>query len=345
MTAFEEIRDSIRDAFIDRLDTETISEIESIICVTLGKYDIKEKETSIVLYDGNDSKIIQKYFLSKAIQGLSKNSIKTYGSILSLFFNEVGKHVTEITTDDIRLYLAKKKIEKASDCYLAVIYRTLSSFYGWCAVEDIISKNPILKVEKIRIHKKQEDALSEESMEALRYAAKTKREKALIEFLYSTGCRISEACSLNISDVDFENLEIKVLGKGQKERTVYLSQRARFALRDYLDGRTDKSPALFGYDLDPLIGGLKNHQVEQLGTDGRLQPDEARSVIKTIGKRAGLRVHPHLLRKTVATQALRRGMPIDQVKTMLGHESIATTQIYAQTDKLQVKKAHERFVV
>lgn len=344
MTAFEEIRDSIRAAFITRYDPETISEIESIICVTLGKYDITEKETTVVLYDGNDNQIMQKFFLSKAIQGLSRNSIKAYGSVLSLFFSAVGKHVTDITTDDIRLYLAKKKIEKASDCYLAFVYRTLSTFYGWCAVEDIVAKNPVLRVEKIKIHKKVEDALSEESMEALRYAAKTKREKALIEFLYSTGCRISEACALNISDVDFDNLEIKVMGKGQKERTVYLSQRARFALRDYLDSRCDNSPALFGYDLEPLIGGLKRHQLEQIGVDGRLQPDEARSIVKSIGKRAGLKVHPHLLRKTVATQALKRGMPIDQVKVMLGHESIATTQIYAQTDKSQVKQAHERFV-
>lgn len=344
MNAFEEIRDAIRAALVTRLDTDTIKEIESILCVTLGKYEIKERETAVVLYDGNDAKVIQNFFLSKAIQGCSKRSIITYGNILKSFFTETGKHIIDVTTDDIRLYLAKKKIQKSSDCYLALIYRTLSSFYGWCSVEDIVSKNPVLKVEKIKIHKKQESALSDEEMEAMRYASKTKREKALVEFLYSTGCRISEACSLDITDVDFDALEIKVLGKGQKYRTVYLSQRARFALKDYLDSRVDKSPALFGWDLEPLIGGLKTMRIERDGIDGRLQPDEARCIIKNIGKRAGLKVHPHLIRKTVATQALRRGMPIDQVKIMLGHESIATTQIYAQTDQLQVKQAHNKFV-
>lgn len=344
MTAFDEIKDAIRAAFVTRYDPDVISEMESIVCVILGRYDITERETSVVLYDGNDAQILQKFFLSKAIQGLSRGSIKTYGTILTRFFEVAGKHITDITTDDIRLYLAKKKLERASDSYLAIIYRSLSTFYGWCAVEDIVSRNPVLRVEKIKIHKKTEDALSEESLESLRYAAKTKRERALVEFLYSTGCRIAEACSLNIADVDFDSLEIKVTGKGQKERTVYLTQRARFALRDYLDSRQDSSPALFGYDFDRLRGGLKDFQLTQIGLNGRLQPDEARSIIKAIGRRAGLKVHPHLLRKTVATQALRRGMPIDQVKVMLGHESIATTQIYAQTDKLQIKQAHERFV-
>lgn len=344
MTAFETVSLALRERFLSSLGVDTLKAIEDTVCVVLGSYNITEKEDAIVVYDGGDQRTLQKFFLSKAIQGCTEKTIATYSNVLAAFFRTVKKHIAEVTADDIRLYLAQKKINKASDAYLCIIYRALSSFYSWCATEDVVIKNPILRVEKIKIHKKVEPALTEEEMEALRYAAKTKREKALVEFLYSTGCRISEVCALNREDIDFDTMEITVLGKGKKYRTVYLSQRAKFALKDYLDSRTDKSPALFGYDFSRLIGGLKEYRKNTMGEDGRLLPDEARSIIKKIGKRADLKVHPHLLRKTVATLALRRGMPIDQVKSMLGHENISTTQIYAQTDDVQVKQAHEKYV-
>lgn len=343
MTAFEDIRDTIRAAFYGRIEAPILSEIESVVCLALGKYEIRERETSVVVYDGNDMQIIQKFFLSKAIQGCTKATIKTYGDFLKMAFREIGKHVTDITTDDVRLYLAQKKVNRVSDAYLATIHRILSSFFSWCLVEDIISRNPMIKVEKIKVRRKLEAALTDEEMERLRYACRTVRERALVEFIYSTGCRISEVCSLNITDVDFDSLEIIVLGKGQKYRTVYMTQRARFALRAYLDSRSDDNPALFVCDFDRMIGGLKDYQKNNFGVI-RITPNSSRSLIHSIGKRAQLKLHPHLLRKTVATQALRRGMPIDQVKVMLGHEDISTTQIYANTDNVQVKQSHEKYV-
>lgn len=346
MTALDEIRDSLRQTFIDRFSPEVINEIENTVFIILGHYEITEKEMRLVVFDNGDSEIVARFFLAKAIQGCTSRTAETYSAIIKYFLNGVRKHIVDITTDDIRIYLAKKKLNKASDSYLATIHRTLSSFFSWCATEEIIQKNPMLRVEKVRIRKKTEDPLTEEQLESIRYAARTKREKALIEFLYSTGCRISEAISLDRSDVNFETCEIDVLGKGRKWRKVYLTQRAKFALQDYLNSRTDKSPALFGYDYSMVPGYLMNDRNMSLknGLDGRLTVSNAEQILRKLGKRCGIKIHPHLLRKTVATIALQKGMPIDQVRQMLGHETIATTTIYAQTKKEEVKSAHEKFV-
>ena len=346
MTALDEIRDSLRQTFIDRFSPEVINEIENTVFIILGHYEITEKEMRLVVFDNGDSEIVTRFFLAKAIQGCTTRTAETYSAIIKYFLNGLRKHIVDITTDDIRIYLAKKKVNQASDSYLATIHRTLSSFFSWCATEEIIQKNPMLRVEKVRIRKKTEDPLTEEQLESIRYAARTKREKALVEFLYSTGCRISEAISLNRDDVNFDTCEIDVLGKGRKWRKVYLTQRAKFSLQDYLNSRTDKSPALFGYDYSMVPDYLMNDRNMSLknGLDGRLTVSNAEQIIRKIGKRCGIKIHPHLLRKTVATIALQKGMPIDQVRQMLGHETIATTTIYAQTRKEEVKSAHEKFV-
>lgn len=287
--------------------------------------------------------IIKRYFLGKAIQGCTPKTAETYGHILRTFFDTTGRHVKDVVPDDIRVFMARKKIGGVSDSYLALIHRTLSSFFTWCASEDIIEKNPMARVEKVKVRKKVEAALDDEQLEMLRYIVKTKRNKAIVEFLYSTGCRVSEACSIKRSDINFDEGTIEVLGKGRKYRTVYLSKRCKFALQDYLNSRTDGLDALFVSDFSNAKGGLEAYQNQHVGVQP-LQPAGMRDLFKAASRKCGFRVHPHLLRKTVATHALKRGMPIDQVKTMLGHESIATTTIYAQTQQEEVKHSHEKFV-
>ena len=345
MTTIEELLYKLRESLVGIIEAETINSVESAVLLALDEYELIRKERSLIVYERTDEDIINRFFLAKAVQGCTKKTLELYKRNLQQAISTINKHIKDITADDVRIYLAKKKMQKSSSAYLANIHRTLSSFFTWAAAEEWVEKNPMLRVEKIKIHYKPEEALTDEQMELIRYCCKTKREKALVEFLYSTGCRIAEACALNISDVDFDKDECQVLGKGQKYRTVYISQRCKFALKDYINNRKDNHPGLFAYDFDPIVGEkLKQQQIDKLGIDGRLTPDEAREVIKRIGRRAGIRLHPHLLRKTLATQALRRGMPIEEVRLMLGHESIATTTIYAQTQQDSVKISHGKFV-
>ena len=346
MSAFDEIQTALRERLIGRFDIETIKGLEETVLMVLGDYDIKPKETHLVVFDNGDADIIRRFFLAKAIQGCTEATATTYRTFLEIFTKEVRKHIVDITTDDIRLFFAIKKVNKASDGYLVTIYHVLGSFFGWCYQEKLIPENPMLRVEKIKLRKKLEEPLTEEQMEELRHHARTKRELALIEFLYSTGCRISEVVSLNRDDVDLDNREANVLGKGRKWRKVYLTHRAKYALADYLNSRTDKSEALFGYDfsLVPEYLRQKNVVMNQTGEEGRLSKAAAADLIRRLGLRAGIKVHPHLFRKTMATISLQKGMPIDQVRMMLGHESIQTTTIYAQTNTSEVKAAHDRYV-
>lgn len=345
MTTIEELLYKLRESLVGIIEAETINSVESAVLLALDEYELIRKERSLIVYERTDEEIVNRFFLAKAVQGCTKRTLELYKRNLQQAIRTINKHIKEITADDVRIYLAKKKMQKSSSAYLANIHRTLSSFFTWAAAEEWVEKNPMLRVEKIKIHYKPEEALTDEQMELIRYCCKTKREKALVEFLYSTGCRIAEACALNISDVDFDKDECQVLGKGQKYRTVYISQRCKFAMKDYINNRKDSHPGLFAYDFDPIVGEkLRQQQIDKLGIDGRLTPDEAREVIKRIGRRAGIRLHPHLLRKTLATQALRKGMPIEEVRLMLGHESIATTTIYAQTQQDSVKISHGKFV-
>ena len=345
MTAIDEIINNLRQALVGTVPIETIHQVEASIMLALENYDLVRKERALVVYESTDLEILNRFFLAKAVQGCTEKTLWQYKTNLTYCFRMMNKHIIDVTADDVRILLAKKKIDKVSDARLASLQRALSSFYNWAAAEELIEKNPMIRVEKVKVHRIPEAALTDEQMEQLRYCCKTKREKALLEFLYSTGCRISEACALNIHDIDFENEQVQVLGKGKKYRTVYLSQRCKYALKDYLDSRKDHFPALFNYDWDDMRGsGLKTLQREKYGENGYLSPDQARTIIKHLGIRAGFRVHPHLLRKTVATLALQKGMPIDEVRLMLGHESIETTTIYAQTKEETVKQSHKKYV-
>lgn len=327
---------------IDQADTLDMA--KEIISTELEKYELKERITAIVVHDQSDMGIIGRFFVAKTTSGLSPNSLRYYRCVLQKFFTNIGKHVKDIVADDVRIYLSRLRMDGCQNSTLNNERRVLSSFYGWAFDEELIEKNPMKRVEGIKQKKVQRKPLTEDEMELLREAAKNERDRAMIEFLYSTGCRISEMTAVDRNEIDWETREVIVTGKGNKQRIVYLSPRCISALRSYLKLRKDKDPALFISEkhVEKDQGTGKWQWVEN---PHRLDKSSIECIIRKAGLRAGIdNVHPHRIRRTCATLALRRGMPIEQVSKMLGHESIETTTIYASSTLDEVKRSHEKYI-
>ena len=332
----ETIYARIKEGLYGKVDSDTIHLVLDATAIAMGGYRVERETTEVVLYDWGNEKIINKFIVSKAVEGLSSKSLETYKGILVAFFRSMQKDVKSVTTDDVRVYLALKKTQRMSGNYMNLIRRTLNSFYGWCCDNEILDANPVKKINCIKTEKKVRKAFTEDEMELLRISAKTLRDKAVIEFLYSTGCRVSEMCLLDVSDIDFAQSKATVLGKGKKYREVYLSPRCKMALSEYLKSRTD--------NLEPLFAAKPLHSGDDVFT--RFSPSGVETMLRKLGKRCGIdNVHPHRFRRTAATLALKRGMSIEQVQKMLGHESIETTTIYAQSSDDSVQAAHAKFII
>lgn len=336
----EKLMTDLRNLLFGKIASDEIQSVLNIVSYVLNDYDLSIKETAIVVYDDSDKQIFQKFFVAKAVEGLSQSSLKYYNVIISNFLLKVGKHIKDIETDDVRVYLAFKKLEKVSDNTLNNIRRVLSSFFSWCAEESIIHKNPMLRIKGVRQTKKIRKPFTDDEMELLRSSARTKRDKAIVEFLFSTGCRVSEMISVNRDDLDLTAGQLDVLGKGRKYRTVYLSSRCKIALIEYLATRDDNLDALFISTWE----GFRNPDIQNQNSQ-RMSRSAVEIMVRTLGKRVKIEnVHPHRFRRTAATTALKRGMPLEQVQKFLGHESIQTTTIYAQSTNDEVKQSHERFM-
>jgi integrase/recombinase XerD len=277
------------------------------------------------------SKRITYYLGAKRIDGLSPRTIANYKRILEMFAKRVNKGVTRITTDDVRGHIAYlSEIRKLGEGSLQTHIGTLRAFFSWLHTEEKIKKNPMLKIRSIKIDRKgARHALSVEELERLRNACHGYRENAIVEFLVSTGCRISEITKLNVDDINFSERSVTVLGKGNKERLVYFSVRARLMLQEYIAQRKGGT-ALFSSTKSPYLP-LKARAIQR--------------IISAIGTRAKLtRVHPHLLRHTFATHALNSGMDVTVIQRLLGHEDIATTQIYASMNEDTVLHQYNKHV-
>lgn len=316
------------------LGTAESNRLRNIMMIALQPFEIINKTgTEIVVAEENeDQKMYQMFFVAKRIQGVTDRTIKCYNQYLSAFLKFTNKPIQEIDTNDIRYFLAvKKERDKNSDTNVNNYRRILSSFFGWLTAEEYITKNPMSKVTMVRTEKKVKKAFTEEEIERMRSCIpkEDKRLAAVFELLLSTGCRVSEIVGINIEDIQDD--EITVFGKGKKERVVYLNAKARLAIKEYLDSRNDDNPALF---------------VTKDMPHDRLMFSSIEVNVRKLGKEAGVRnVHPHRFRRTCATLALNRGMPIEQVQIMLGHESIDTTTIYAISNRESVKMSHKRYVI
>ena len=335
----------MRVALYEILPPEKIAEVLDVISLQMAPYDLVRKCTEVVIADNGDAELLKRYFIAKATEGLTAKSLATYKTVLSWAFGMMRKHVKDISTDDVRVMIASMRLEGKSAAYQNLVRRTLNSFYGWLNKEGYILVNPMLRINCIKEPKKIREPFSEDDLENLRLNAGSLRNELIIEFLYCTGCRISELVGLNLNDINLENNEALVFGKGQKYRKVYLSPRCKALLQKYLNTRTDSEDALFLADYSGW-GGNTCFFAERGLINKRLSNDAIRSMLAHIGKKAGVPdVHPHRFRRTAATLALRRGMKITDVQKMLGHTDIKTTTIYAITTDDELKREHQKYLI
>lgn len=273
-----------------------------------------------------------KLFLSsKEVEGCSSKTINYYNNTIERLLFNIRKNVIDITTDDIREYLFKYKLEqKISKTTIDNLRRIFSSFFSWLEEEDYIIKNPVRRIHKVKKGRVVKETFTDEELEMLRDSCNTKRDLSMLELLISTGIRVGELVNLNKKDVNFYERECKVFGKGESERIVYFDARTKIHLKQYLTERTDNNPALFVTLKKPY---------ERLGITG------VETRIKKLGDKAGIRkVHPHKFRRTLATRAIDKGMPIEHVQKLLGHIQIDTTMQYAMVNQINVKNAHKRYI-
>ncbi len=329
--------------------------IRNKFVVILSDYRIEPKEEALVVWtEGKNEYYLKRFILAKAVAGCTKRTLKEYQAALTRTFNDIGKDVDTITSADIQVFFARQLRKGLKNSTVDNYWRDLSSFFGWMHREELIPKNPMNRVDSIKVRTEKKHAFTELEVEQIRNGCRDNRERAIIEMLFSTGCRVTELITIKIADIDGNVID--VLGKGEKHRNVYLNAKALVALQNYLDERADSNPWLF-----PRRGGealkRKGRSVAktQIGwykdpelVDGSLHcPDSTiESLVRELGRRIGVEnVHPHRFRRTCATMALRRGMPIEQVSKMLGHEQLTTTQIYLDLSEEELAQAHSKYVV
>lgn len=321
--------------FADRLNKIGVLQVTDILAAldaAASSYEVTRKCTDIIPAD-EIPQAVRLYIASKSVEHLSKGTLSLYLLRLTQFFTIVRKGVEHISANDIRVYLYQyREIHHIKDSTLEGIRLCLNSFFEWCTQEDLIRKNPVKRIPAIRVDSPERLPMTALELETVRGVCKTLREKALVDFLYSSACRVSEFCALNKTDINWQDHTIHIeRGKGGKGRTTYLNAEAEISLKAYLDSRSDDNPALF-------VGCRAPH--------GRLKVKAVQNEIQKIVIRSKVSAHvtPHIFRHTAASLALQRGMPLEQVQRFLGHSRIQTTLRYAKTLQQDVHISHSHFV-
>jgi integrase/recombinase XerD len=313
------------------LDASQLAELRQVLTNTLRGVEITQKQTSPSEEAKENVGLLDVFIAAKQIEGCSEKSLKYYDSTIRQMLSVIDKPVREISTDDLRGYLAcYQKEKKSSKVTIDNLRRIFSSFFGWLEDEDYILKSPVRRIHKMKTDKPIRETFSDESLELLRDACVEIRDLAMVDLLASTGMRVGELTNLNREDVNFHERECVVLGKGGSERVVYFDARTKIHLLNYLDSRSDNNSALFVSLPLPherlLIGGVETR-------------------LREIGRQANMqKVHPHKFRRTLATRAIDKGMPIEQVQRLLGHVKIDTTMHYAMVNQTNVKNSHRKLI-
>ena len=311
--------------YLNNAQTEKLQEV---LAHALFSYEVTKTDKDANISEQN---LVELFLAAKRIEGCSEKSLKYYESTIMAMLDELHKEVKQIDTDDIRSYLTEYQArKKSSKVTIDNIRRILSSFFSWLEDEDYILKSPVRRIHKVKTGTNIKETYSDEALELMRDSCTELRDLAMIDMLASTGMRVGEMVLLNREDINFNERECVVFGKGDKERIVYFDARTKIHLQNYLQSRTDDDPALFVSLQAPhnrmSIGGI-----------------EVR--LRQIGNRLGLnKVHPHKFRRTLATMAIDKGMPIEQLQQLLGHKRIDTTLQYAMVKQSNVKIAHRKYI-
>ena len=306
------------------LNIAQMKKLQEVLLKHLINSDVEKTSISNMEY-------LQMFIDAKRIEGCSDRTLRYYQVTVEHLLQTVDVEIRKMTTDDLRSYLADyQKINNCSKVTIDNIRRNLSSFFSWLEEEDYILKSPMRRIHKIKTKQQVKEIISDEMIEKMRDNCKTKRDLAIIDLLYSTGIRVGELVRLNISDIDFEERECVVYGKGDKERRVYFDAKAKLHLQNYIKRRADDNPALF-VTLDAPYDRLKISGVEIR--------------MRELGRMLNIpKIHPHKFRRTMATRAIDKGMPIEQVQKILGHSQIDTTMQYAIVNQNNVKASHRRYI-
>lgn len=319
----------IEQAMLNVLDNEQLSQLRKVLNYTFRNVSVTEKEP--LNAEGNNQTLIENFISAKKVEGCSDKSISYYKSTIINALKKIEKEVVHVTTDDLRSYLNDyQAVSGASKVTVDNIRRILSSFFSWLEEENYIIKSPVRRIHKVKVGKTVKETYTDEALEQMRDHCSNARDLALIDLLASTGMRVGELVKLNRSDIDYQNRECIVTGKGDKQRRVYFDARTKIHLQKYVNNRTDSNEALF---------------VSLLAPFNRLQISGVEIRLRQLGRELNIpRVHPHKFRRTLATMAIDKGMPIEQVQHLLGHQSLDTTLQYAMVNQNNVKLSHHRYI-
>ena len=324
----EEIINQIQAQMLPYLNNEQLARLQEVLTYSLYGITLTADDTAPAseLPDA-----VASFIAAKRVEGCSEKTLTYYQKTIEMILTGIGKPAQQVTTEDLRKYLTDYQTEHGSSrVTVDNIRRILSSFFSWLEDEDFIVKSPVRRIHKVKTAKVIKDTYTDEALELMRDNCGSIRDLAIIDLLASSGMRVGEMVALNREDINFSERECVVFGKGSKERLVYFDARTKIHLQNYLDSRTDSNPALFVSLKAPferlMIGGVET-RLRELGHRLNLQ-----------------KVHPHKFRRTMATTAIDKGMPIEQVQRLLGHQKIDTTMHYAMVKQQNVKLAHRKYI-
>lgn len=310
------------------LNNEQKKKLEEVLLYTFYNIEVRKLDENII----EDTKDYSELFISaKRIEGCSERTLNYYKSTIDNMIMDINKKVSCIETEDLRKYLAEyQSRNNCSKVTIDNVRRILSSFFAWLEDEDYIIKSPVRRIHKVKATQTVKETYTDEELEEMRDACAEIRDLAMVDFLSSTGVRVGELVKLDIVDVNFQERSCVVLGKGAKEREVYFDARTKIHLQNYINSREDDNPALFASLLKPY------NRLNISGVEIRL---------RELGKTTNIkRVHPHKFRRSMATRAIDKGMPIEQVQVLLGHRKVDTTLQYAMVNQLNVKNSHKKYI-